>query len=215
MPDTTGAACFVAGWASDQDRAETTQRPQVAASLLARATLRAVLNVETGRGDWRIVRSPLGKPSVVTPSGLAGPAVSISHTRGMIAVAVAQDGALGVDIEHARPRDVMALATGAFGAAEQAEVARGGAEAFYRIWTLREAIAKATGEGLALAANREDLVERVAGSPCYRSHYDGRSWYLWHMRLGQGHSLAVAHADPTEDPWSVRWIELPCSIARP
>lgn len=178
-----------------------------AAALLARAALRALLAQETGRPDWQILRTPHGKPFVVAASGAPGPAVSLAHTRGMVAVAVAQDGDLGIDIERHRPRDFAALAAQAFGVREQAEVAAGGPDAFYRIWTLREAVAKATGEGLALAANGRDLVACGAPGSWHCTDHGGRTWHLAYVRVAPDCSLAVAHADTAEQPWTLRWSE--------
>ena len=51
---------------------------------------------------------------------------------------------IGVDIERLKPgRPFADLARMAFGPMENAEVARSGEPAFYRIWTAREALAKA------------------------------------------------------------------------
>jgi 4'-phosphopantetheinyl transferase len=199
---------FVAHWVTEADRCEVQDRRHAAVALLARAALRALLARETGRADWQLVRSPLGKPFMVGPDGRPGPSVSLSHTAGIVAVALAADGALGVDIEHHRPRDFTRLASQAFGEVERAAVARGGAEAFYHIWTLREAIAKATGEGLAITANGRDLLAGLACGSEVSSDYAGRIWRLHHVRLAHEMTLALAHADPREDPNDLRWIEL-------
>jgi hypothetical protein len=81
--------------------------------------------------------------------GLAeGTRVSLSHSGGYAAVA-ASEGALrvGVDLEHARPRDVTRVARFAFSAEELAQLealpADERPERFYILWTLKEAFAKA------------------------------------------------------------------------
>ncbi len=205
VSDPAVASALVARWASCQDRVDAGRGRGAEASLLARAALHALLAQHTGRADWRIVRTPQGKPFVVDPSGAIGPAVSVSHTGAVVAVAVTAVGALGVDVERHRNRNFAALAAQAFGPAEQAQVAVAGADAFYRIWTLREAVAKATGEGLALAANGRDLVE---GSASGRIEYGGRVWHAAHVRVEPACSLAVAHADAPEGAWALRWAEL-------
>jgi len=122
------ASALVARWATGEDHATSTVGRGSQSLLLARAALRALLARHTGRTDWQIVRTWLGKPVVVDPSGLPGPAVSLSHTAAMAAVAIAPHGALGVDIERHRPRDFVALAAFAFGPAEREEVVIGGGE---------------------------------------------------------------------------------------
>ena len=208
VSDDIAAPALIARWASTQDHAEIRPGRNAAPSLLARAALRALLARHTGRSDWQIVRNALGKPFAIAPTGAPGPAISLSHTAAMAAVALADIGALGIDIERHRPRDFAALAAQAFGPAEQAAVAASGAEAFYRIWTLREAVAKATGEGLALAANGRDLVQGGACEPYRRIAHAGRAWHLAHVPIAPDCSLAVAHADAPDAVWALRWSEL-------
>ncbi|MBB5192172.1 4'-phosphopantetheinyl transferase [Silvimonas terrae] len=75
-------------------------------------------------------------------------AMSISHTASWLGVAVAHAAGLqlGLDLEQARPRKVLALARHACDEADLAWVASADAasqsERFYRLWTLREAAYK-------------------------------------------------------------------------
>jgi len=208
VSDTTLASALVARWCTREDHADSGAGRGAQSSLLARAALRALLARHTGSAAWRIVRIRLGKPFVVDQAGARGPAVSFSHTAGMVAVAMAPLGALGVDIERHRARDFAALAAHAFGPAEQEEVRIGGENAFYRIWTLREAVAKATGDGLALAANGLDLVAGVAAGSYRLTMPGNRDWHLAHVRIEPAWSLGVAHADAPEGPWALRWCDL-------
>jgi phosphopantetheinyl transferase len=175
-------------WATDQDYDYAASRPRSVASLTALAALRALLFLATRRTGWIVTRSPLGKPSVTTADGQDGPSVSLSHTRGMVAVAVARGRTVGIDVEHHQTRDFAALADHAFGLQERREVAAFGLDAFYRIWTLREATAKMTGDGLALVLNRTDLADDVASvQPPAR-----RRRHLLHLLPASGYSLGVA-----------------------
>jgi phosphopantetheinyl transferase len=155
---------FSERWGTPDDRAYAAGRKRSAATLLALAALRALLFAVTGQAGWPLERAPNGKPSLRHDDGQHAPSVSLSHTKGLIAVAVALRGSIGVDVERHRPRDFTALAEHAFGPAERREVAGGGLQAFYRIWTLREAIAKATGDGLAQVLNRADLADSSIGT---------------------------------------------------
>ena len=184
----TMAAGLVGRWATEADRTYAAGRPRSGASLLALAALRALLFAVTRRTDWIVVRSPFGKPSVTPTGGQTGPSVSLSHTAGLIAVAVAQGGEIGIDVERHRPRDFAALADQAFGPVEQQEVAAAGQEAFYRIWTVREAMAKATGDGLALVLNRYDLADGVASD----RPNEREGWTLLHLLPEPGFSLGLA-----------------------
>jgi 4'-phosphopantetheinyl transferase len=78
---------------------------------------------------------------------------SLSHAGDRVAVAVSARGAIGVDVEAPKPRPLTrALLRRALTAAEQEHVlgAPGGRRNvdFLRAWTAKEAILKATGEGL-------------------------------------------------------------------
>jgi len=87
-----------------------------------------------------------GKPIVC---GASMRHISIAHTGNLVAAAASAIGPVGIDVEHRDPaRDLNRLALAAFGPAECQAVASQGVSAFYRVWTLREAISKATGDGM-------------------------------------------------------------------
>jgi len=70
--------------------------------------------------------------------------ISLSHSKGVIFLAITKANiSLGVDIEHVSPkRDVSLLSKNFFHPIEVEQIKQGGALAFYRIWTLKEAISK-------------------------------------------------------------------------
>ncbi|MDH6131427.1 4'-phosphopantetheinyl transferase [Kitasatospora sp. MAA4] len=78
--------------------------------------------------------------------------VSVSHARGVVAVAASRELAVGVDVETVRPLPVEALARRWFPPNEAAWTRRWGpdrqAQAFLWLWTQKEALAKALGQGL-------------------------------------------------------------------
>jgi 4'-phosphopantetheinyl transferase len=101
------------------------------------------------RLDWRSSRALLQRAA---PG--PGERHSLSHTHGHAALAAGPaDLRLGVDLEWLAARDYVSMATLAFAAGEAAwleamddESAR--RDAFYTLWTLKEACAKALGLGL-------------------------------------------------------------------
>jgi 4'-phosphopantetheinyl transferase len=113
---------------------------------------------------------PHGKP-VLVGGGLEH---SVAHSGDLVAVAVAR-APVGVDVEQlgGRPRplsgdgDPEALARLVLSAAEQAALARvppaGRARAFLVAWTRKEAVTKATGDGLRAAFS--DVVVAADGGP--------------------------------------------------
>jgi len=205
------AESLISKWATSEDCARAKLRQNNSRrqdSLLARAALRALLAHVTGVDDWRINVGINGKPHVLTPTGIAGPYISLSHTQGLVACAVSETSSIGVDVEYWRTRDFMALADYAYGPGEREEVARDGMSAFYRIWTLREAMAKAMGVGVMKTFNGQDCIvsAKIPASDCWIM--DG--WKLFYKRLQKSYSLAVALTN-AEDNWSeksVTWVDV-------
>lgn len=80
---------------------------------------------------------------------------SIAHSERGVAVALGRGSALGVDLEWRRLRRFQVLAAHYFHPREADELAslpdHQQAEAFYRLWTRKEAMAKAAGTGITLA----------------------------------------------------------------
>ncbi len=202
------AKSLIHRWATPEDRAQAKLRRSDARQyefLLTRATLRALLTSVTGIGDWRIYPDAKGKPQTLSPTGKTGPHISLSHTRGLVACAVSETGPIGVDVEYWWMRDFMALANYAFGPRECAEVARNGISAFYRIWTLREAISKAKGIGLMATLDGNDSVADAPVTGCWETN----AWQLFHLSPKPDYSFAVATKD--ESVWSeasLTWIDM-------
>lgn len=166
------------------------QRPM---SVFARALTHAVLVAATGSNDWTFGQAATGAPVARTGTGSVALSISLSHSGDWAACAVSFEGEVGVDVElHKQSRDFTGIAEYAFGKSEREIAARFGAERFYAVWTLREAIAKATGKGLRQVT---DSVDRVAEGPFGESRWsnlDGENWWLMHEYLTTGLSLAVA-----------------------
>ena len=125
---------------------------------LCRAALRAVLCKSawlSAMNSLRLVH-PITESRMRSMQGVAAPVsfnVSHSGAHGLIAVAAA--GRLGVDVEErSTPRDLDGLISSVLGPDEQAELAlaRGCRKLhlFFNFWTIKEALIKALGLGLAL-----------------------------------------------------------------
>lgn len=131
-------------------------RPR-AAREAARAVLERLLRAYAG-GELppAMANGAHGKPFV---PGMPWLQFNLSHAGSHVAVAIARDQPLGIDIEPLDRRiAVDGVAARFFGAAEAAALARIEAQrrqpAFLRLWTHKEAVLKALGDGLGFGLER-------------------------------------------------------------
>jgi 4'-phosphopantetheinyl transferase len=134
-----------AAFAFERDR-----RTYIAAHALVRRALKRRLD----GAEPYFVRSPDGRPEL-TPAQLGRPALSfnLTHTCDFAACALLRGAPVGIDAEDMRrPIDIAAVAGRWFAVPERRLLERHSgvdrAHLFFRIWTLKEAILKATGQGL-------------------------------------------------------------------
>ncbi len=142
-----------------------------------------------------------GKPHLAGTGPDHGLVFNLSHTGNDLAVALAYDARLGVDIEAWRPiASCAALAARCLAPTELehwnhlAESER--LPAFFRLWTLKEAFCKAVGRGLALGL-RQCVFDCSVSEPSLLSWPDqdterGRQWYFHEIADLQSASGAVA-----------------------
>jgi phosphopantetheinyl transferase len=156
--------------------------------------LRLLLAESTGATfGWTFDVEISGRPIACRKSSGCVPAIAISHSGGWVACAVASRGQVGIDIEVHRPgRDIMGIAGLAFGDGERRDVEREGVAAFYRIWTSREALAKARGRGLVEAADGIDRVAGAVRNGVRLRRIGSEEWWLIQAMPAQGLALALA-----------------------
>lgn len=159
-----------------------------------------------------IAPEPSGRLIVAAKDGSQlGVFVSLSHTGPALACAATMLGPIGIDIEqHRAGRNIAGIAESAFGPAERQRCAHEGAPGFYRIWTLREAMAKASGAGLAMVGDRHD---RAAEGPDEGS-WQWHNWRLIHRRLGDDMSFAIAVLPRDQAAGEVLWHNASPALTR-
>ncbi|MDJ0449346.1 4'-phosphopantetheinyl transferase superfamily protein [Methylocystis sp. JR02] len=167
--------------------------------IAAHALLRAELSRRADRApsDWRFAATALGKPFLLDPP--RDLRFSLTHTRGMVAVAVTEGLEIGVDVESEdRRAESMKLAERFFAPQEVAllRAVEGDArrEMFFAVWTLKEAVVKATGQGLSRALDSF----AVAPDPPRVTMRD-EVWSADHWRLGSFHFALAAQGAITAD----------------
>lgn len=167
----------------------------------ANIALRILLERKCGAAVRQVpfARNGAGKPSL--PSGYAS--FSLAHTQGVALVALADNGAVGVDIERARTVSMPEARRGPIEAAAVAwahGVPLGGEDAdcrFLNAWVRLEAVAKALGTGVGpiLERLRPGRVETPASRPS-----DTQPGPIAHaVAVGEGVFAAIA-LDPGRKP---------------
>lgn len=164
-------------------------RRAAAAFGAARAGIRRVAEIYTGRDPGAIDRTPFGKPFF---RGARDFHFNISHCGDMVLAALSSEP-VGLDVEvSGRRRDFAAIARRFFRAEEADEVARAGdsgEEVFLRLWTAKEAMLKLSGRGISGGLN----LARV--SPDGSGLLDEKKVFLVHFSHGI-HVGAVASFSP-------------------
>lgn len=125
--------------------------------VVARALVRMVLSQHgpVPPADWRFEVNAHGCPFIIdAQAGTPRLHFNVSHTAGLVALAVARGHRVGVDVEDARRIVRHDVAGHHFAPAEVADLRALPADAqprgFFEYWTLKEAYIKARGMGLAI-----------------------------------------------------------------
>ncbi|WP_257389120.1 4'-phosphopantetheinyl transferase family protein [Tahibacter caeni] len=129
---------------------------------VTRALQRTVLSryAPVAPTDWSFATNDYGCPRVAaTHAAAAGLSFNLSHTRGLIALAVTRDRAVGVDVENLAVREVAVGIADRFFAPVEVEALAAVPAAqqqhrFFEYWTFKEAYIKARGMGLSLPLDK-------------------------------------------------------------
>jgi 4'-phosphopantetheinyl transferase len=139
-----------------------------------------------------VARKPLGDPASTvgdagTAAGLAPLAFNLSHSADLALIAVTRGRAVGIDLEHLLPfAEADAIAEGYFCPAERVALRQcvGPAKQalFLTYWTRKEALLKATGDGLRLPLDAVDVSAVRGDGPAAVQVADGAG-VLRHLTL--------------------------------
>jgi 4'-phosphopantetheinyl transferase len=195
------------------------RRLRRAADRLSYAAAHALLRRALGQGlgvapaTLQFARDARGRPRLAAPAERTVD-FNLSHTDGLVAVAISRVGRVGVDVECVEHIGGDRAALGALYAdstlhelrafglrddeiAELAALPEALREAhFLDGWTLREAVAKADGRGLSLplsliSVDREGQVATLANT----ANGAPQRWRLWRVAPTPHHRLALACAN--------------------
>jgi 4'-phosphopantetheinyl transferase len=175
--------------------------------MITRAMVRTILSryVRIAPEHWVFSKNAYGRPMIapaivdmeVQARGLF---FNLSHTRGLIALAVTRGRELGVDVENIATRSVsLDVAKRFFSPTEVAELSRVAPDRqqdrFFEYWTLKEAYIKARGMGLLLPLDRfsfsfprHNMVD-ISIDPDLQDHAD--RWSFWQYRPKADYLMAL------------------------
>ena len=183
--------------------------------IVTRALVRTVLSrySDVAPADWRFDKNEYGRPHIVNDSDAARSlSFNITHTDGLIVLAVASDRVLGVDAENTQTRPVSTGLADSFFAPEEAAALRGVDPAhwqrrFFEYWTLKESYIKARGMGLSIPLDKfsfqfpaDDDVELYV----HPEQQDTASrWRFWQFSLEPSYVAALCVERAADDPPSL------------
>lgn len=170
----------------------------------AHGVLRRVLAAYTGQNPEALsfIAGRYGKPAL---TGSQGVAFSLSHAGDGVAIAVTTGHEIGIDIETPRvmnDRDDLVrryFSASEIAAYDSTEPARRD-DAFFRLWTRKEAFVKGIGLGLSRPL---DSFTVGLGIPVYLDAPGDVAWSLHHLDPGESFVGAVAcrHPSPVLHGW--------------
>jgi 4'-phosphopantetheinyl transferase len=178
--------------------------------VVTRALVRSVLSQHGpfAPDEWRFDVNAHGCPSVVDrQAGDPRLCFNVSHTAGLVALAVAHGHRVGVDVEDARRVVREDVAGRFFAAAEVADLralpAAAQARVFFDYWTLKEAYIKARGMGLAIPLGDFAFALRPPAAPtiAFVEGFDDdpARWQFWQAWPTDHHRLGLALERPGAD----------------
>lgn len=146
--------------------------------------------------DLAAVRFPRGgKPCCALPTDF-----NITHSGSLVACALSSEGSIGIDTERVRAIDIDSF--GRFLHADEYSQVGGDRKRFFELWTQKEAIVKAHGDGG--ISNLRSV--RVTES---RGILGSRTWSLRALHI---HSDYVTHvAAVTDSPVKIEYVEFDAS----
>lgn len=170
--------------------------------LVARTLVRTVLSryVPIAPRDWCFTTNAYGRPMIANHDALAANiSFNISHTEGMVLMAVTRGRRIGIDAEREARIVPLEMAEHFFSASESAALRLLAPavqqERFFALWTLKESYIKARGMGLSIPL--ADFSFELDGEMTIRVSFDDglldqpRHWQFWQWRPSPDHFAAL------------------------
>ncbi|HEX4265668.1 MAG TPA: 4'-phosphopantetheinyl transferase superfamily protein [Verrucomicrobiae bacterium] len=185
--------------------------------IAGRGALRKILGqyLQTPSADLRFTQSTNGKPVLAEDFASAGIHFNLAHSDDLALVAVTRLGAVGVDVERIRPVKEMDHLVARFFSPSENEAFQKVSEnekpaAFFNLWTRKEALLKATGEGITRSLSLVE-VSFLPDKPAQLLAISGNaikaaSWSLRELSPATGFTGAIAIEAPEVNVQCWKWI---------
>lgn len=170
--------------------------------LVTRALIRYVLSTydhSVQPEQWEFLKNSFGKPYIANHTKLPLK-FNISHSKGMVVMAVTLFQDIGVDVENTtRKVDYIDIAKNYFSKIES-EIMKlnnhNESNYFYTLWTLKEAYIKARGMGLSIPLNSFSFILSKNDDINIKSKIidndKSQNWNFWQVIPSSQHIIAIA-----------------------
>jgi 4'-phosphopantetheinyl transferase len=175
--------------------------------VITRALVRSVLSryADVPACDWQFEPGSHGRPRVVQPQA-AHLSFNLSHTSGLILLAVAARMPLGVDTENTRQREAPLEIVDHFFSPPEAQALAALPAAlqparFFQYWTLKEAYIKAKEQGLSIPLAKFgmqlDTPDQIAPWFSPEIEPNPQHWQFYLLQAGPEHVAALCAQNAT------------------
>ncbi len=189
--------------------------------ILGQAALRCLLahNLAIPHAEVSYLRGPKGKPALDPTHHHQQLHFNISHSTGVILVALSTAGEIGIDVEGINTHTSIDLVSRrAFSEREiselqnQPEARR--RDRFFQLWTCKEAVVKCTGDGIHSGMNKFSVQfphsKQVRISEAHGPQEKTREFSITPLSLGPTHKGALVCADKFNNLRHHNLMKLPC-----
>jgi 4'-phosphopantetheinyl transferase len=172
--------------------------------VIGRGLLRMLLAsyLHSRPSELRFQYTATGKPELVLSDTQSNLQFNLAHSGAIILLAFTLDRKIGIDIEEIRSDiEIDEISQRFFSPGERGWLAclplPRRYHAFFRCWTRKEALLKATGEGLSVSLDSFDVFSNPEADTCRLETADRRNWLIQDVDLEPGYAaaLAIEYAD--------------------
>ncbi|HTE42574.1 MAG TPA: 4'-phosphopantetheinyl transferase superfamily protein [Steroidobacteraceae bacterium] len=184
--------------------------------LVTRALVRTTLSryASIAPEKWTFATNAYGRPEISNGEApVMRLSFNVSHSRGLIALAISRNRIVGVDIENIRGKDTSTAIAERYFAQDEVTALRAlpagrQAHRFFELWTLKESYIKARGMGLSLPLKHFSFnfpTEQSVRLTVAESLNDPADrWQFWQMAPSDTHLLALCIERAAEMHLTVR-----------